>query len=152
VRVWEEERIPGIDVRVRQDGKITLPLVGELTAAGLTPSQFKEVVVEAARKYVNSPTVDVIVKETMSKRVYVQGEVRRPDTYPLSGRMTISQLIARAGGFTEYANKGKITVLRTDKDGNTTVLKINYNDLIENKNPQKNNIELVNGDVVNVPD
>jgi len=151
VRVWEEDRIAG-DVRVRPDGKITLPLVGELVAAGLTPTEFKLALTNAAQKFVQSPTVDVIVKDTASKRVYITGEVRRPETYPLSGRMTISQLIARAGGFTEYANKGKITIFRIDTEGNTSVIKINYDDLINGKNLKQNNVELVNGDVINVPD
>jgi polysaccharide biosynthesis/export protein len=152
IRVWEDEKIAG-GVIVRPDGKISLPLIGDIVAEGKTPDQLKEAIRQAALPFVNSPTVDVFVKQVFSRKVYIQGEVRKPDTYPLGGSMRLSQLISRAGGITEFGDRSKVTVVRTDKDGKTTVIKVNYKELLEGKNLQKNkDVELMPGDVVNVPD
>jgi polysaccharide biosynthesis/export protein len=151
IRVWEEEKIAG-GVVVRPDGKISLPLIGDIVAEGKTPDELKEAIRQASLSYVNSPTVDVFVKQVFSRKVYIQGEVRKPDTYPLGGSMRLSQLISKAGGVTEYGDRSKITVLRTT-NGKTTVIKVNYKELLEGKNLQKNkDVELMPGDVVNVPD
>jgi polysaccharide biosynthesis/export protein len=152
IRVWEEEKIAG-GVVVRPDGKISLPLIGDIVAEGKTPDQLKDAIRQASTQYVQSPTVDVFVKQIFSRKVYIQGEVKKPDTYPIGGRMLLSQLISKAGGVTEYADRSKVTVLRTDKDGKTIVIKVNYKELLEGKNLQKNkDVELMPGDTVNVPE
>jgi polysaccharide export outer membrane protein len=149
VKVWQDERMSG-DVVVRPDGMVTLALVNDINAAGLTPEQFRTAVMTAASKFVQAPTVDVIVKQINSRRVFMTGEVAKPAAYPLSSRMTVMQAIAMAGGLTEYANKGKVTILRTE-GGKTVLLRVNYGDILDGKNLNQN-YELKVGDVVTVSD
>jgi polysaccharide export outer membrane protein len=137
------------DVVVRPDGKVTLALINDIQAAGLTPDQFRVKVTEAASKFIkDEPTVDVIVKQINSRRVFVSGEVAKPGPYPLSSRMTVVQIIALAGGPTQYADKSKVTILRTE-NGKTTLLKVNYSDILKGKNLNQN-YELKVGDVVTI--
>lgn len=150
VKVWQDERMSG-DVVVRPDGMVTLALINDIRAAGLTPDQLREAVKTAAAKYVQEPTVDVFVKQINSRRVFVTGEVGKPGPYPLSSRVTVMQAIAMAGGLTEYANKGRVTILRTTDDGKTVVLRVNYGDILKGKNLHQN-YELRNGDVVTASD
>jgi polysaccharide biosynthesis/export protein len=149
IKVWQDDKMSG-DVVVRPDGKVTLALINDIQAAGLTPDQFRLAVMAAAGKFVQEPTVDVYIKQINSRKIFITGEVAKPNEYPLSGRMTVMQAIAKAGGLTEYANKSKVTILRTE-NGNTVVLKVNYSDILSGKNV-KQNYELRAGDVVNVSD
>ena len=152
VKIWQDEKMSG-DVVVRPDGKISLSLLNEIQAAGLTPEQFREAVTVAASKFIEGPpTVDVIVKQINSRRVFVTGEVNKPGPYPLSSRMTVMQMVAMAGGPTQYADKSKVTILRTE-NGKTTILKVNYNDIMKgNGKALTQNYELKVGDIVNVPE
>ena len=146
--VWREKDMSA-DVVVRPDGKITLPLLNDLQAAGLTPDQLRQTVEKAASKYVAEPNATVIVKAINSRKVHILGSVGRAGTYPLSGDMTVLQLIALAGGLQEYADAKHITVMRKE-DGKDTVLKFNYKDVVRQKNmPQ--NVQLKPGDTVIVP-
>lgn len=149
VKVWQDERMSG-DVVVRPDGMVTIALINDIKAAGLTPAQFRESLQKAALEFVKVPTVDVVVKQINSRKIFLTGEVNKPAAYPLSSRMTITQAIAMAGGLTEYANKGRVTILRTDA-GKTIVLRVNYGDLMNGKNLHQN-YELKVGDVVTVAD
>ena len=131
----------------------TLPLLNEIQASGLTPAQLRESVVAAASKFIEGvPTVDVIIRTVNSRRVFVTGEVTKPGPYALSSRMTVTQMIAMAGGPTQYADKSKVTILRTE-NGKTTILKVNYNDIMKgNGKAFTQNYELKVGDIVNVPE
>jgi len=137
------------DVVVRPDGKISLPLLNELTAAGQTPEQLRAAVAQAATKYFEDPSVNVVVKQVNSRKVFITGEVNKPATYALSGPMTVLQLIALAGGLSDFAKKDEIAVLRTE-NGKQARYAVKYNEIIKGKNLQQN-IELKVGDVIVVP-
>ena len=144
VRVWREAELSGVFV-VRPDGVITLPLAGEIKAGELTPEQLKEKVTEAYAKFVNRPEVMVSVQAVMSKKYYLVGEVNRPGVYPLIVPTTILEALNGAGGFREFAKKGKITILRGSER-----LKFNWEDVIKGKKMEQN-ILVQNGDHVIVP-
>jgi polysaccharide biosynthesis/export protein len=137
------------DVAVRPDGKISLPLLNEVQAAGLTPEQLRERVTEASKRFFESPTVSVVVKQINSRKVYITGQVGKPGTYPLMGPMTVLQLITVAGGVLEYAKQDDIGIIRTES-GKQTRLRFNYKDVTRGKNLEQN-IELKPGDQIVVP-
>jgi polysaccharide export outer membrane protein len=144
IRVWREPELSG-PVRVRTDGKISLPLGGEVVAAGKTPEQLSQDITKALGGFVNSPLVIVSVQEVRSKRYSITGEVGRPGIYPLVSPTTVIEAIVQAGGLKEYAKKSKITILRHGK-----LLKFNYNDVVRGKNLAQN-VLLENGDLIVVP-
>lgn len=144
VRVWREPELSGL-VAIRPDGKINLPLVGEMTAAGLTPEQLTAAVTEALTKFINRPQVLVSVQAVRSRKYLISGEVNRPGVYPLVTPITVMEAIVQAGGLREFASKGKITILRGDKR-----LKFNYGDVVKGKNLSQN-IPIEHGDHVVVP-
>lgn len=144
IRVWREPEHSGL-VTVRPDGMITLPLIGDIQASGLTPERLDAEVTKALSKYINDPDVIVSVQAVRSKRYYVTGEVNRPGAYPLVSPVTVLEALTLAGGFRDFANKKNITILR----GNQR-LKFNYNDVIKGKNPAQN-ITLQHGDYIIVP-
>lgn len=139
----------GAEVGVRPDGKITLPLLNEVQAAGLTPEQLRASITAAAARYIREPQVSVIVKQINSRRVYVTGQVNKPGPYPLTQPTTVLQMIAMAGGMSDFAKKNKVAIMRTE-DGQTKNFKFNYNDVIEGKKLEQN-IVLQPGDTVVVP-
>jgi polysaccharide export outer membrane protein len=145
---WREKDLSS-DVTVRPDGKITLILLNDIPAGGLTPDQLRIAIEAAAGKYVEDPTVTVQVKQINSRKVYVVGEVAKPGFYPLGGPTTVLQMIASAGGPLEYAKTKDIVVNRTD-NGKALSFKVNYNDLERGKNLQQN-ILLKPGDTIVVP-
>ena len=114
ITVWKEPNLSAATIPVRPDGKITLPLVGDVTAAGLTPMQLAADLTERFKKYVTDPTVDVAVLGVNSKRIFMVGEVSRVGPIPITPGMTVLQAISTAGGLTAYANKKKIYILRGD--------------------------------------
>jgi polysaccharide export outer membrane protein len=136
-------------VVVRPDGKISLPLVNDIPAAGLTPEQLRTQLLKAAVKYVADPNATVVVKEIHSRKVFITGNVLRPGTFPLTGEMNVVQLISMAGGLQEYADAKNIVVMRTD-GGRVQYLKFNYRDIIKQKNGQQI-VSLKPGDTVVVP-
>jgi polysaccharide biosynthesis/export protein len=146
--IWREKEMSS-EVVVRPDGKISLPLVNELQAAGLTPDQLRAEVEKAASKWVKEPDATVIVKTINSRKVSILGNVGKAGTYPLTGDMTVLQLIAQAGGLQEYADAKGITVMRK-QDGRDVTLKFNYKDVVKGKNLQQN-VSLKPGDTVIVP-
>jgi polysaccharide export outer membrane protein len=145
---WRETELSG-DVTVRPDGRITLPVIGELQAAGLAPDQLRDRIREIAAKYVNDPNVVVVVRTINSRKVFVTGQVKTPGAHPLNGALTVMQAIALAGGLTDYADQKNITVLRT-VTGQTQRFKFNYKNVADGKNLEQN-IVLHPGDTVVVP-
>jgi polysaccharide export outer membrane protein len=145
---WREKDLSG-DVIVRPDGRISLPLLNEFEAAGLTPDQLREKVMTAADQYVQDPNLTVVVKQINSRRVFITGMVNKPGPYSLMSSTSVVQLIAMAGGLQDYAKKKNIVVMRTERD-HPVRYKFNYDDVIEGKNLAQN-IELKPGDTVIVP-
>jgi polysaccharide export outer membrane protein len=145
---WRETEMSG-DVTVRPDGRITLPLIGDIMAAGLRPDVLRDQIDKAATRYITDPNVSVIVRMINSRKVFITGEVMMPGEYPLVGPRTVMQLIAVAGGLTEFADQGGITVMRT-VDGQSRSFRFNYKDVAKGKNLQQN-IPLLPGDTVVVP-
>jgi polysaccharide biosynthesis/export protein len=145
---WRNQEISG-DVAVRPDGLISLPVLNEVSAAGLTPEQLRAKLTEQASKYFEEPNVTVVVKAINSRKVYITGMVGKPGPYPLSGSLTVLQLIAMAGGLHEFADAKNISIIRTDK-GRQIRIPFNYKDVLRGKN-LKQNIELKPGDAVVVP-
>lgn len=141
IRVWNEQEFSG-PVAVQENGKITLPLVGDLDAGGKTPNQVQDIIAEALKKYVVHPLVTVTVQEVGSKRYYMDGMVNRPGEYQLVVPTTILEAISKAGGLQEFANQKKIYVLRGDQR-----IPFNYKDVIRGKNMAQN-IQLKPGDHV----
>ena len=145
---WRDKDMSG-DVIVRPDGKISLPLLNDVPAAGLTPEQLRLQVIEMASRYVQDPNATVVVRQINSRKVFITGEVEKPGPYALAGPITVLQLIAIAGGFREYADREKIIVMRND-GGRPTAYRFNYREVIKQKNIAQN-IELKPGDTVVVP-
>jgi polysaccharide biosynthesis/export protein len=137
------------EVAVRPDGKITLPLVNDLEAAGKTPDQLRAAITEAASRFVEEPTVTVVVKAINSRKVYITGMVGKSGAFPLSGPTTVLQLISMAGGLHEFADSKNIIINRIE-NGRQIALKFNYNDVRRGKKLQQN-IELRPGDTIVVP-
>lgn len=148
VDVWKEPELTR-QVPVRPDGKISLPLLNDVQAAGLTPSKLADEIGEGLKKFITDPQVTVIVSAINSQRVYILGEVTRAGAYPLLPGMTVLQALSSAGGFTEFANAKKIYVLRQVK-GNQQKFPFNYKDVVNGKNTQEN-ITLDAGDTIVVP-
>ena len=145
---WRDKDL-STDVAVRPDGKISLPLVNEIQAAGLTPEQLRLTVTEAASKLIEDPTVSVVVRQINSRRVFVIGQVAKPGPYPLTGPTTVLQMIAIAGGLLEYADAKNVLIMRNE-GGEPLSSKFNYKDVSKGKN-LKQNIELKPGDTIIVP-
>jgi polysaccharide export outer membrane protein len=145
---WRDETISG-DAIVRPDGKITLRLINDIQAAGLTTSQLRLNLEQAASKFLTDPTATVAVKAINSRKVHVIGEVGKVGAYPINAPMSVMQLLSIAGGVTEYAKKDKIQILR-DVNGKTQSLKFNYQQVLEGKKLEQN-ILLKPGDTVTVP-
>jgi polysaccharide biosynthesis/export protein len=149
ISVWKEPEISRV-VPVRSDGKISLPLVGEVDAADRTPKQLKVALTEKLKNYISEPEVTVIVQETRSKKYNILGQVTRPGSYFLSNSVTVLDAIAQAGGFRDFAKKKSIYVLRKNPDGSDSRLPFNYKDVIAGKNTAQN-VKLQAGDTVVVP-
>lgn len=145
---WRERDLSG-DVTVLPDGTITLPLINEIPAAGLTPEALRLRVVEAARNFVKDPTATVVVRQINSRRVFITGMVAKPGPYPLFQSMTVLQLIATAGGVLEYAKRDQIVIIRPE-GGQQRSFKFNYKDVSQERNLLQN-IALMPGDTVVVP-
>jgi polysaccharide biosynthesis/export protein len=148
VNVWKEAEVSRT-VPVRPDGKISLPLLNDVQAAGLTPQQLASSIRDGLKKFVSEPEVTVIVSAVNSRRVYVMGEVTRPGPFPLQAGMTVLQALASAGSFTQFANIKGIYVLRTE-NGKQVRYPFNYKAVVKGQN-QTQNLELKPGDTVVVP-
>ena len=148
ISVWREPEL-GVRATVRPDGKIGIRLLNDVQAGGLTTKQLKEYLRESFSQYVTDPVVSVIVTEVHSQMVHVIGNVARPGLYPLGGPLTVVELLARAGGLSDFAKKENITIVRSEA-GKTRRMMFNYKSFVQGQNLQQN-LELRNGDVVIVP-
>lgn len=148
IHVWREDLLSRT-VPVRMDGNISLPLIDEIQAAGLTPLQLKDVLVQKLKKFIDEPNVSVIVMEANSHKVYISGQVRTPGVYRLRSETTILQIIPMAGGFTEWANQKKILVIRREGGKEKRII-INYKKIIEGQE-REGNLVLKPGDTIIVP-
>lgn len=139
IRVWRDVELSGQYV-VRPDGKINLPLAGELKVSDHSPAEVQAKVIELYSKFINRPEISVSLTRVGSKKYYLVGKLLRTGTFPLVVPTTILEAINGAGGFQEFANQKKVTILRGDKR-----LTFNYKDVIKGKNMQQN-IQIENGD------
>lgn len=146
VNVWNEPQISR-SVPVRPDGRISLPLLDDIQAAGLTPTQLGNHITEALKKTMRDPQVTVIVTAVNSRRYYVTGEVQRAGTYPLIPDMTALQALASAGGFTVFANRSKIYILRTE-NGKQQRIPFDYDKVVKGKSQD---VPLKAGDTIVIP-
>jgi polysaccharide export outer membrane protein len=149
VNVWKEPEISR-NVVVRPDGRISLPLVGDMRASGRSPVQLQADIKALLLNYLSNPEVTVIVQEARSQKFNILGEVEHPGAYPLSRSMTVLDAIAVAGGLRDFAKGRKIYVLRMRGDGSRTRLPFNYNDVIKGRSLSQN-VELEARDTVVVP-
>ncbi len=149
ISVWKEPDLTK-QIPVRSDGRISLPLIGEVQAAGKTPAQLEKDITASLRSYITDPQVSVIVQEIRSLKFNVLGQVNKPGAYSLNTGMTIVDAVAAAGGFRDFAKKKGIYVLRTSPTGEESKLSFNYQDFIKGKNPQQNAV-LKPHDTVVVP-
>jgi polysaccharide export outer membrane protein len=150
VQVWRQPEI-SVDVPVRPDGKITVPLANDVQAAGLTTDEVRDLISKALSDYVEAPDVTVIVREVRSKQVQVIGEVVRSASVPLVQDMRALDAIALTGGFTPYADKSDVRILRPAPDGSVVEYRFNYNAFLRGKSPESN-MRLHPGDTIVVPD
>lgn len=149
IQVWKEKELSKT-VAVRSDGKISLPLVGELQAAGKTPIQLENDIAAKLRKFIIAPAVTVMVIKINSLRFSVLGEVIKPGSYSLTTTTTVVDAIATAGGFRDFAKKKSIYVLHANADGTESRISVNYKEFVKGKNPGQN-VRLQPGDTVVVP-
>ena len=155
--MFRRDKDMSADVLVRSDGKVTLQVLDDIQAAGLTPEQFRDKVIESARRFEKSdPTVTVIVKQINSRKVFITGQVGKPGVYPIGTRLTVMQLIAMAGGITEFAKSKDIVIIRDPPSGmagpgaKPTTFRFNYN-AVRSLKDLASNIDLKPGDTVIVP-
>ena len=144
VHVWREPDLSASQ-SVRPDGKITMPVIKEIPAAGLTPTQLGEEISKALSKFVRNPQVVVAVQAVRSKRYFLSGEISRPGAYPLASPTTVFEALTMGGGFREFANKKKITIIR-----GVQRFRFNWNEVVKGKNLAQN-IQLESGDQIIVP-
>jgi len=149
ILVWRDQEMSG-DVTVRPDGMISLPLIRDVKAAGLTPAELADRIQAAVRELVTDASVTVVVRQINSRKVFITGEVARPGAYPLASSMTVMQLIAVAGGLNEFAEGKSISVMRVEA-GKTTTFPFDYKNVASGKKPGQN-IVLKPGDTVVVPE
>jgi len=145
ISVWKDETLT-TEAVVRSDGKISVPLINDVQASGLTVLQLKEEITNRLKEFVPGVDVTVIVKQMNSNKVYIQGEVTRPGPQAYNGELTVIQALALAGGLTPYANRSSIIILRAGGEK----LLFNYNKVIKGKNLEQN-VRLRRGDTIIVP-
>jgi polysaccharide biosynthesis/export protein len=146
---WRDQQLSG-DVLVRPDGKISLPLLDDIQAAGLTPRQLRDRLIGEARRYVSEPVATVVVRQVNSRKVYITGFVARPGQYALSSSMTVLQLIATAGGLQDFAKSKEIRIVRSE-NGKPVSIRFDYDEITKNPEKATQNIELKPGDTIVVP-
>lgn len=148
ISVWKENELTRT-VPVRPDGKISMPLLNDVRAAGLTPNQLAAQITTSLKRFVTDPQVTVIVTQINSQRVYILGEVLRTGAYPLLPEMTILQALSSAGGFTPFANRKKIYMFRVE-NGKQVKYPFDYKAVIDGKRTDQN-VVLKAGDTIVVP-
>ena len=149
ITTWKEVDFTREEVLVRLDGMITFPLINDIQAKGQTPMQVKQAIEEKLKDYVESPIVTVTVRTSASKRFYILGEVVNTGEYPLVKGLTVLQAFALAGGFTEWASKKEIILMRNE-GGQEKIFRVNYKDIIKGKDTSQN-IKIQPDDTIIVP-
>jgi polysaccharide export outer membrane protein len=149
INVWKETEVSRV-VPVRSDGRISLPLVGEIQAGGRTPKQLESDISAKLKDYVSEPEVTVIVQEIKSQKFNVLGMVMKPGSYVLTNPTTVLDAIAMAGGFRDFAKQKDVYVLRRAADGSQTRLAFNYKDVVKGRNAAQN-VALLSNDTIVVP-
>jgi polysaccharide biosynthesis/export protein len=149
ITVWKEPDFSVKEMAVRTDGKITMPLINDIQAAGLTTRELRQTITKKLESYISTPTVTVAILKSLSRSVSVVGQVNKPGFYMMNVPITVIELIARAGGITEFAKQKDIKVVR-EENGKILQYSFNYKDSIRGKNLEQN-ITLKVGDVVLVP-
>lgn len=149
VNVWNEPDFKQ-SVPVRSDGKISLPLIGDVQAAGRTPLQLQKDITTRLQTYITKPDVTVIVLQINSQKFNILGRVVKPGSYSLSATTTVLDAIAEAGGFQDFAKQKGIYILRTNSSGEQTRIAFNYRDVIKGKHPEQN-VKLEPHDTIVVP-
>jgi polysaccharide export outer membrane protein len=149
INVWKEPDISR-SVPVRSDGKISLPLVGEVQATGRTPLKLEQEIASKLSSYISEPEVTVMVQQINSEKFNILGQVAKPGSYSLNGSATVLDAIALAGGFRDFAKQKSIYILRQKPDGTQERISFNYKDVVKGKRPEQN-IMLEPRDTVVVP-
>jgi len=149
INVWKEPDLTKT-IPVRSDGKISLPLVGEMQAAGRTPLQLEQEIAVKLKDFITEPEVTVIVEQINSQKFNILGQVSKPGSYSLVSAMTVLDAIAAAGGFRDFAKQKGVYILRKSAAGSETRIPFNYKDVIKGKNPEQN-ISLEPRDTIVVP-
>ncbi len=149
INVWKDTELTRT-VLVRPDGKISLPLVGELEVSGLTAAKVQRLLAQRLKEYIDNPQVTVIVQEVKSRTYTIVGKVAKPGSFPLAKPTTVLDAIAMAGGFLDFAKSNKILVIRRWGDGSTIRIPFDYKKAIKGKGTDEN-IDLRNGDTIVVP-
>jgi len=150
INVWKEPDISRPTVSVRSDGKISLPLVGEVQAAGLTPLKLEKDIASKLKNFISEPEVTVMVQQVNSQKFNILGQVARPGTYVIANSPTVLDAIALAGGFRDFAKQKSIYVLRQNADGSQTRIPFNYKEVVKTQSPAQN-IKLQPRDTIIVP-
>jgi polysaccharide export outer membrane protein len=150
IMVWKNTDLTRT-VTVRPDGKVSLPLIGDVQASGLSTAELKTVVTQRMKDYVATPEVSVLVSKINSYFYYILGEIDKPGKYPLKERTTVLQAISMAGGFKPFASKNGIALFRKDPVTSTQIkFRIRYDDIISSEDPKKN-LAIQSGDTIVVP-
>lgn len=147
--VWKEPELTR-DLTVRLDGKITVPLLGDVQAAGRTPEQLSSDIGTGLKRFLAAPQVTLAVKDANAGRFYVIGRVARPGAYPLAGRTTVLQALALSGGLVEFAKAERILIVREDQGAENMVI-VNYKKLEAGTEISQNNVVLRPGDTILIP-
>lgn len=149
ISIWKNQDISR-EVRVRPDGKISLPLIGEIRAAGLNVELLRKTITERVKEYQEGAVVSIIVKEINSYKIFILGEVARPGVFILKSKTSVLQALALAGGFNQFASKNKVILIRYKKDGSTEKIRININEIVKEGSMDKD-IILMPQDTLFVP-
>ncbi len=149
INVWKEPDVSR-SIPVRSDGRISLPLAGEIQAAGRTPLALEREIADKLKSFISEPEVTVMVQQINSQKYNILGQVTKPGAYPLTNSATILDAIALAGGFRDFAKKKSVYVLRQNADGTQTRIPFNYKEVLKGENPAQN-IKLQPRDTIVVP-
>lgn len=146
---WRDTELSAEAV-VRPDGKVTLPLLNDIPAAGLTPEELRAKIIDEASRFLAEPNATVVIKQMNSRKVFITGEVEKPGAYPLNAPMRVLQLIALAGGLKEFAKRDEIFIVRFDR-GQQVAYPFHYQSVLLDRRRLGQNIELKPGDTIVVP-
>lgn len=149
INVWKDLELSR-NVIVRPDGKISLPLIGELEVSGMTALNIQSLIADKLKEFISKPQVSVIVQEVKSRTYIVVGKIAKPGSYPLGKPTTVLEAIAIAGGFMEFARENKLYVLRVKEDGSRIRIPFNYKKVLNGRGPDEN-LALKSGDTIVVP-